>query len=73
MSREALLSRLRALEDARNAVARPGVLVLPDGLELDSAKGRAWLAVNAHGRPVAVVPARLSEDAWMARYGRVTA
>jgi hypothetical protein len=60
-------ARLKALEESRGRSRRVGALTVPAALDLDSAKGRAWLAVNVKGA-VMLAPAVLGEVEWCERY-----
>ncbi len=69
MSRESLHVRLEQLQDRLGTARRTGTLTIPTGLNLDSTKGRAWLAVNLPEWPVVLVPEPVKDiEAWRRLY-----
>ncbi len=64
---EASAAKLADLEGGRGRV---GVLDIPDGMDLTTPKGKAWLAVNLKGAPCVALPGRLTEGQWLERYAQ---
>ena len=56
------------IADLAGTGARVAVVAIPDGLDLTSTKGRAWLAVALPDAPVAALPDLMTEASWLARF-----
>lgn len=56
--------------DIEGTRALTAVLEIPEGLDLTTTKGKAWLSANLPETPCAALPARLSEDQWLRHYGQ---
>lgn len=69
MTRESVRARLNRLEEELGSAHQTGTLTFPNGLELDSVKGKAWLAANLPNWPVVLVPERVKDiDEWRRLY-----
>jgi hypothetical protein len=67
MGREAIASRLEALEQSHGSARRVGVLRVPGDVDVYSAAGREWLAANVRGA-VMLAPEQLEEGEWLRGY-----
>lgn len=69
MSSEGMKARLARLEEEMGARRRVGAVYAPQGLDLDSVKGRAWLATHLPTEGVVVLPEPAKDvDEWERRY-----